>query len=191
VGVCLGAVALAVALLIVMFGGALLNSYGKGKIERVFAKAHPGYALRIGELDYSVGADRLVAQTVRRGSTNTTLKIGRISLTGVRWAQLLWGTATLADVLAKASLENLRLRAAGRTATASTTKMNHRTGPSRRKNRSVHPGLGLAWLRVRTAIELVIGSMNDGCEKNSNNRQSCHPARQGVSDNEQFSRSRL
>src|SRR5664279_5601199 len=88
-------------------------------------------------------------------------------------------------------LENLRLRAASRTATASTTKMNHRTGPSRPKNRSVHPGLGLAWLRVRTAIELVIGSMNDGCEKNSNNRQSCHPARQGVSDNEQFSRSRL
>jgi hypothetical protein len=61
--------------------------------------------LRIGELDYSVGADRLVAQSVTLSATNTTLKVGRISLTGVRWAQLLWGKAALADVFAHASLE--------------------------------------------------------------------------------------
>jgi hypothetical protein len=105
--VCLsvGAVVLAIAILILMFGGAILNGYGKGKIERAFAKGHPGGALRIGELDYSMGTDRLVAQSVTLSATNTTLKVGRISLTGVRWAQLLWGTAALADVLAKASLE--------------------------------------------------------------------------------------
>jgi hypothetical protein len=105
VGVCLGAVVVAVAVLILMFGGAILNGYGKRKMERAFAGAHPGYALRIGQLDYAVGANRLVAQSVTASVTDSTLKIGRISLTGVRWARLLWGTTALANVLAKASLD--------------------------------------------------------------------------------------
>jgi hypothetical protein len=95
-----------------VFGGAILNGYGKGKIERAFAKANPGSMLRIGQMDYSVGANRLVAQSVTLIATNTTLKTGRITLTGVRWARLLWGTATLADGLAKASLEATNLAAA-------------------------------------------------------------------------------
>jgi hypothetical protein len=105
----LGALVLAVAIFMLMFGGALLNGYGKGKIERAFAKTHPGFALRIGELDYSVGADCLVAQSVTLSGANMTLKVGRISLIGVRWAQLLWGTAVLADVFAKASLDATNL----------------------------------------------------------------------------------
>ena len=109
VGVSLGALVLAIAILIFMFGSALLNGYGKGKIERAFAKAHPGCALRIGELDYSVGADCLVAQSVTLSATNMTLKVGRISLTGGRWARLLRGTADLADVLAKATLDATNL----------------------------------------------------------------------------------
>ena len=109
VGASLGALVLAVAVLIFVFGGAILNRYGKAKAERAFAEAHPGYALRIGELDYAMGANRLVAQSVTLSSTNTTLKVGRISLTGVRWARLLWGTAALADVLAKASLDATNL----------------------------------------------------------------------------------
>ena len=108
-GASLAALVLAVAVLILVFGGAILNGYGKAKAERAFAEAHPGYALRIGELDYSVGANRLVAQSVTLSATNTTLKAGRISLTGVRWARLLWGTAALADVLAKASLDATNL----------------------------------------------------------------------------------
>ena len=109
VGLCLGAVVLAVAVFIFLFSGAILNRYGKGKAERAFAEAHPGYALRIGELDNAVGANRLVAQSVTLSATNTTLKVGQISLTGVRWARLLWGTAALADVLADASLDATNL----------------------------------------------------------------------------------
>ena len=105
VGLCLGMVVLAAAVSILIFGGTILNGCGKRKVERAFAKAHPGCALRIGKLDYSVGADRLVAQSVTLIATNTTLKTGRISLRGARWARLLWGTAALADVLAKASLD--------------------------------------------------------------------------------------
>jgi hypothetical protein len=108
-GLCLGAVVLAVAVLILVFGGAILNRYGKEKAERAFAEAHPGFVLRIGDLDYAVGANCLVAQSVTLNATNTTLKVGRTSLTGVRWARLLWGTAALADVLAKASLEATNL----------------------------------------------------------------------------------
>ena len=80
----LGALVLAVAVLILVFGGAILNRYGKQKAERAFAKANPGLALRIGELDYAVGANRLIARSVTLSTTNTTLKTGRISLTGVR-----------------------------------------------------------------------------------------------------------
>jgi hypothetical protein len=109
VGLSLGAIVLAVAVLIFVFGGAILDSYGKRKAERAFAEAHPGCALRIGELDYAVGANRLIAQSVTLSATNSTLKVGRISLTGVRWARLLWGTAALADVLAKASLDATNL----------------------------------------------------------------------------------
>jgi hypothetical protein len=109
VGLCLGAVVLAAAVSILIFGGMILNGYGKAKMERAFAKACPGCTLRIGKLDYSVGADRLVAQSVTLSATNTTLKAGRISMTGVRWARLLWGAAALADVLAKARLEATNL----------------------------------------------------------------------------------
>lgn len=105
----LAALVLAVAVLILMFGGALLNGHGKEQAERAFAETHPGYSLRIGELDYAVGANRLVAQSVTLSATNTTLKVGRISLTGVRWGQLLWSRTALADVLTKASLEATNL----------------------------------------------------------------------------------
>ena len=56
-GLCLGVVVFAAAIIILGFGRAILNGYGKAKAERAFAKAHPGSALRIGELDYSVGAN--------------------------------------------------------------------------------------------------------------------------------------
>jgi hypothetical protein len=109
VGFCLGAVVLAAAVFILIFGGMILNGYGKGKVERAFAKAHPGCALHIGKLGYSVGADRLVAQAVTLSAPNTTLKADRISLTGARWTRFLWGTAAPAAVLAKASLEATNL----------------------------------------------------------------------------------
>ena len=108
-GLCLGAVVLAVSALVLVFGSAILNGYGKGKAQRAFAEAHPGCALQIGDLHYSVGANRLVAQAVTLSATNATLKAGRISLTGVRWARFLRGTAGLDDVLSKASLDATNL----------------------------------------------------------------------------------
>jgi hypothetical protein len=109
VGASLGALVLALVVLIFVFGGAILNRFGKEKAERAFAQAHPGYVLRIGELNYAMGANRLAAQSVTLSSTNTMLKAGGIILTGVRWPRLLWGTAALADVFAQTSLEATNL----------------------------------------------------------------------------------
>ena len=108
----LGALVLAVAVFFLVFGNAVLNRQGKAKAARAFAKAHPGCVLQIGELNYAIGANRLVAQSVTLSSSNATLKSGRISLTGVRWARLLWGTAALDEVLARASLEAANLEVA-------------------------------------------------------------------------------
>lgn len=109
VGLSLGAVVLATAVIFFGFGGAILNGYGKRKAERAFAETYPGCALRIGALDYSVGAHRLAAQWLTLSATNMTLKVARISLTGVRWTRFLLGTAALAEVLAQASLEATNL----------------------------------------------------------------------------------
>jgi hypothetical protein len=92
-----------------VFRNAILNGYGKRKAEQAFAKAHQGSALRIGRLNYSIGANCLVAESVAVSATNTTFKTGRISLMGVRWATLLWGKTALADVLAQARLDATNL----------------------------------------------------------------------------------
>jgi hypothetical protein len=106
----LGAVVLVVAVFGFGFGGAILSHYGKAKAERAYADAFPGSTLRIGELEYAVGANRLVAHQVVLGATNTTLEIGQVTLTGVRWARLLWGQAALAEVLDLAKLEAANLK---------------------------------------------------------------------------------
>ena len=92
-----------------MFGDALLNRYGKARVERAFAAAHPGFLLQLGQLDYSVAANRVSTQSATLSATNTTLKVGRISLTGVRWWRLLGAAAALDEALARASLEATNL----------------------------------------------------------------------------------
>jgi hypothetical protein len=104
-GASLGALVLAVAVFILVFGDAILSRYGKEKMERAFAEAYPRSKLQIGELDYSVCANRLVVQSATIRAIDSTIKVGRISLTGVRWVRLLWGKAALTEVLAKSGLE--------------------------------------------------------------------------------------
>jgi hypothetical protein len=105
----LGAIALAIAVTVLLFGGAILNRYGKEKAERAFAELHPGYSLQIGELDYSVVANRLVAQSVTLSGTEVVLKVGRVSMTGVGWSRFLRGTAPLEDVLARSRFDATNL----------------------------------------------------------------------------------
>ena len=105
----LGALVLAAAVVLFGFGRAILNGYAKPRMERAYAQAYPRCVLRIGELEYNLGANRLVARSVSISGTNTTLKTGRISLTGSRWWRLVWGSGAVADVLGQASLEATNL----------------------------------------------------------------------------------
>lgn len=105
----LGAIALAIAVIVLLFGDAILAGFGKRMIERAYGKAHAGSELRIGTLDYSAGANRLIARSVTLTSANTSLRIDRITLTGVRWAKLLLRTAAPDDVFAEAALEATNL----------------------------------------------------------------------------------
>lgn len=111
-GLCLGAAILAVAALILCFAGALLNGYGKRRLERAYAADHPGYVLRIGALAYALGANRLVAETIRLNSPGSELAVDRVELAGVRWARLFLGRTAPAEVFAKASFEATGLAAA-------------------------------------------------------------------------------
>ena len=78
-------------------------------MERAFAVAHPGCTLRIGVLDYAATANRLVAQSATLSATNSTLRVGRVALTGVRLARLFFGRGALADSLAKAKVDATNL----------------------------------------------------------------------------------
>jgi len=104
-GLCLGGVVFAVAVLFPWLGCAILNGYAKGKVERAFAEAHPGCALRIGALEYALRGNRLVAQTVTLKAPDATFAVGRITLADVRWARLLLRQAAPAKAFAQASLE--------------------------------------------------------------------------------------
>jgi len=105
----LGGAVLAGVVLILIFNGALLNGYGKRKLEHTYAAAHPGSTLRIGRLYYVVGPNRLVARSVTLSTANSTYKAGRISLTGVRWLQFLLGKSALVDAMANAGLDASKL----------------------------------------------------------------------------------
>jgi hypothetical protein len=101
----LGLLLLAVAVFVVAFRGVILNNYAKAKIERAFAAANPGSSLRIGKLEYGLGANRLFADSVSLESTNVSLAASHVTLTGVRWAQLIRGRLAIGDFLAHARIE--------------------------------------------------------------------------------------
>lgn len=103
-GLCLGFCALVIAVLMFLFAGAILNGYGKGKVERAFAKAYPGSTLQIGELEYTLGTNRLVAKAVTLHATASTLRASQVSVSNAGWFRLLAGMAAH-RVLAKASLD--------------------------------------------------------------------------------------
>ena len=54
--------------------------------------------MRIGELSYAVGANRLVAQSVTLIATNKTLKTGRVSLAGCPALGRRWDAGRLGQV---------------------------------------------------------------------------------------------
>ncbi len=111
IGTALGALVLAACVLAWLFGDTILNSYGRKKAERAYARAHPGSSLRIGQLDYALGANRLTAQSLTLSSTGMVLTTGPASLADVRWTKLLKQAFSPADLLAHAVLDVTNLSA--------------------------------------------------------------------------------
>lgn len=103
-GLYLVSVILAFAVLVLLFERPIINGYGKGKLERGFAEAYPGATLQISELKYTLGANRLVAEGVTLHGKTSTIKIGHLSMMGVRWLRLLKGGGS-PEVLSKAGIE--------------------------------------------------------------------------------------
>lgn len=93
------------AVLLFIFNGALLNGYGKRKLERAYNAAHPGSTLRIGKLYYVIGPNRLVARSVTLSAANSTCRAKKISVAGVSWPRLLRGKAGLEDAMSLARLD--------------------------------------------------------------------------------------
>jgi hypothetical protein len=100
-GLALGGLLLATLL----SGKAILNGYGRSRLQRTFAAAHPGCQLRLGPLRYALGGNRLEAESVTVTAAAATFQAGRVSLSGVRWGRLLFRTRPLAESLAEASLQ--------------------------------------------------------------------------------------
>jgi hypothetical protein len=105
----LASIALAIAVVVLLFGDAILDGLGKRMIERAYGKTHAGSELRIGTLDYSARANRLIARSVTLTSANTSLKVERITLTGVRWAKLLLRKAAPDVAFAETELDAVNL----------------------------------------------------------------------------------
>lgn len=97
IGVCAtGCILIALAFL---FRSSILNGYVKQRAVLAFAEAHPGYTLKLGELRYTLSANRLVVQSITLSATNLTLETGPLQLTGIHWRRLLFGSNALAGAL--------------------------------------------------------------------------------------------
>ncbi len=101
---CLVAVILA-AVVLIPLSVVALNGYVKGRVERAFDQANPGATLRIRGLVYAIGPNRLAARSITLRTAGATMTVGRVSLAGVRWMQLLRGRAGGAAARARTSLD--------------------------------------------------------------------------------------
>lgn len=112
----LAATIIVAVLSLVLFRNVLLNQFGKEKAERAFAQAHPGSVLKIGSLHYTFRPNRLAAETVLLHTTNATLEVEKVQLTGVRWPGLLLGNSRLEEALSGMRLDatNAHLQFAGK-----------------------------------------------------------------------------
>jgi hypothetical protein len=105
VAAALGLFGVVCAVLAILFGNLMLNSYARTKIEKAFTAAHPGQVLRIGPMDNSWSEGRLATASLLLTTPDFALKTGPIAIHHVRWAPLLARKPALPEVFAQASLE--------------------------------------------------------------------------------------
>jgi hypothetical protein len=87
----------------ILFINPILNQFGKQRIQQAYATENPGHTLQLGDLDYSWGDNRLVADTLTWTAPQTILTVDQAVFKGVHWLRLLRG-ASLVNALAGANL---------------------------------------------------------------------------------------
>ena len=108
-GIFLGAVILASVVSNFFLTSVILDGYVKGKVERAFTAAHPGYTLRITKLSYSMWDNRIAARSVEIETKDLTFIVGPVTLAGVRRERLLSGKIVPADLFSKSTLDAANL----------------------------------------------------------------------------------
>jgi len=99
-----GSILIATVFVLLTFRSALINRYVKGRLEAAFSQTHPGYKLRLGRLDYSIGSKRLISRTAELTGATARVSCGEVSVTGIPWLSLLWSKASTANMLGHANL---------------------------------------------------------------------------------------
>ncbi len=98
-GLAIGAIGLVCILALLIFPDPLVNRFIKPRITRAFAEAYPAYAIRIGNMNYSVLKNRFGFDSVTLNAVDSTFSgnIGPFSMRGIGWIQLLWGGSLAPD----------------------------------------------------------------------------------------------
>ncbi len=92
-GVAVGAVVLLCAVALLLFPDPLVNRFIKPRITKAFAEAYPAYAIRIGDMNYSVLENRFGFDSVALSAVDSTFSssLRSFAVIGIDWMHLLWG----------------------------------------------------------------------------------------------------
>ncbi len=117
-GIVVGAIVLVCVLGILVFADPLVDRFLKPRITTAVAESYPAYAMRIGEMKYSVFGNRFAfdSVTVKAADGSFSGSTGSISVSGIGWMHLLWGDTLaptdFADAVVDARNINLSFSAA-------------------------------------------------------------------------------
>jgi hypothetical protein len=87
------------------FGGKILNGPIRTRVEKGYAKTHPGKSLQLGRLSYSFSQNRLHIQSVRLRSVDREILLGPSSFKGVHWLKQVFKTSSLYGVCRDAVID--------------------------------------------------------------------------------------
>lgn len=106
-GAALGALVLVCLLVLLSFRDPILNRFIKPRIAGALAEAYPAYAVRIGQMHYSILKDRFAFDSIAVRAVDSTLSgtMGPFSVSAVSWMHLLWGGSLAPNDFAKAVVE--------------------------------------------------------------------------------------
>ena len=91
-GLAVGAIALICMLAFLFLPDSYINGYFKNQIIKAFTKAYPAYSIRITGVHYNRWQNRIECDGIALSSSdsNFSCSIGKFSMSGIAWLQILW-----------------------------------------------------------------------------------------------------